>query len=177
MKRCSVEGCDRKYLCRDFCGYHYDKAKRSGALQVKKRQPRQHGTLTMYGNGGCRCVECKAALAAYSRQNKAKRRETDREKWSRSLHAMNLKKLYGVSLDQYEAMLVAQDSKCAICKEPAGLGARQRLCVDHNHETGAVRGLLCFRCNSAIGMLKDDPQMVRRAYTYLLKHLFRPDAA
>ena len=167
MKRCQVEGCDRKYLCKGYCSLHYDRARRSGDPTITKRQPARHGTLNMYGNRGCRCDECKAAQAAYSRGRKAVLRRENPEKWKRDLHSMNLRKLYGIDHDEYDRMLAAQGGACAICKEPPGLGQRNRLCVDHCHETGVIRGLLCFRCNSAIGMLKDDPALVQVALDYL----------
>lgn len=62
-------------------------------------------------------------------------------------------------------MVASQGGVCRICanKPPNG----KRLCVDHDHETGAVRGLLCQKCNTAIGMLNDDPALVERALDYL----------
>lgn len=64
----------------------------------------------------------------------------------------SLKKLYGVTLEQYDKMFVAQSGQCAICGQ-SELG--YRLCVDHNHKTGAVRGLLCHGCNLSLGHLED----------------------
>lgn len=74
---------------------------------------------------------------------------------------------YGVTVEQYESMLAAQDSRCAICRRESD----KPLCVDHNHETGAVRGLLCWHCNIALGKLQDDPEVVRAALEYLLAYL------
>lgn len=55
---------------------------------------------------------------------------------------------YGITLDEYEAMLAAQGGRCAICGKQAG---KRRLSVDHNHATGKVRALLCIGCNVAVG--------------------------
>jgi hypothetical protein len=72
----------------------------------------------------------------------------------------------GVTLEQFEAMMLAQGGVCAICREPPQM---RRLDVDHEHETGRVRGLLCRRCNTAIGKMRDDPKILLRAIAYL-KH-------
>jgi|SRR5579859_6476634 len=75
-----------------------------------------------------------------------------------------LQSSYGISLLDYERLVRDQDNKCAICGQEDNLGW---LSVDHNHETGEVRGLLCRACNAAIGALKDDPDLVRKALEYL----------
>ncbi len=76
----------------------------------------------------------------------------------------HLKRKFGLTLEDYDALLAAQHGGCAICGDPP---AKTALHVDHDHETGVVRGLLCFRCNAAIGNLRDDqllgPAIIRRA--------------
>lgn len=72
---------------------------------------------------------------------------------------------YGLTLEQYAEMEKSQDGKCWICHLPEKLG--QRLSVDHDAETGAVRGLLCRDCNRGIGLLRHDPERLRRAALYL----------
>ncbi len=67
--------------------------------------------------------------------------------------------------EEYETLLKYQGHTCAICNRPEL--SRKRLSVDHCHETGAVRGLLCTLCNTGIGMLKDDPLLVLQALKYL----------
>ncbi len=61
-------------------------------------------------------------------------------------------------------VFAAQNGVCAICSRPPG---KRRLAVDHWHTTKAVRGLLCVQCNTAIGKLNDDPELLRRAIAYL----------
>jgi hypothetical protein len=73
-----------------------------------------------------------------------------------------LKKVYGISLADYEAMFERQGGACAICKRTG-----VTLCVDHCHLTGQVRGLLCTQCNCAIGLCRDDPALLRAAAEYL----------
>ena len=78
-----------------------------------------------------------------------------------------LRRTHGISVDEYERRLMAQGNKCAICGTPAKSGERISLDVDHDHETGAVRGLLCNSCNQGLGYLRDDPARLRAAATYL----------
>ena len=73
--------------------------------------------------------------------------------------------VYGITIEQYGEMLEAQGGVCAICREPCPSG--KNLAVDHCHETGAVRGLLCARCNSGIGQFLDSPDRLRAAIGYL----------
>lgn len=72
---------------------------------------------------------------------------------------------YGLTEADYEAMQIAQGFRCAICHSTPPPG--ERLAVDHCHDTGAVRGLLCRRCNTGIGLLRDDPQILSAAVAYL----------
>jgi hypothetical protein len=64
-------------------------------------------------------------------------------------------------------MLAAQDERCAICRSPDWPGKDSRPHVDHDHETGRVRGLLCGLCNNGLGQFKDDPARLRAAADYL----------
>jgi len=79
-------------------------------------------------------------------------------------------KAYGLTDADYRAMVEAQASRCAICEQPERIvrnGELEPLCVDHDHQTGRVRGLLCRTCNSALGKFKDSPEMLRRALAYM----------
>ncbi|MFE1192932.1 endonuclease VII domain-containing protein [Streptomyces olivaceoviridis] len=87
----------------------------------------------------------------------------------------NLAANYGLTVADYHALLRSQGGVCAICgkDEPNAhgrTGKQFRLSVDHCHQTGAVRGLLCQKCNRAIGLLGDDPVLMRKAISYLLRH-------
>lgn len=70
---------------------------------------------------------------------------------------------YGISTAQYEQMLVNSGGVCEICRK----SCRRRLNVDHDHGSGAVRGLLCDNCNRALGYFRDDPEILRVATKYL----------
>lgn len=71
---------------------------------------------------------------------------------------------YGISADDYDAILTAQDGCCFACGERS---TTSRLTVDHDHATGVVRGLLCGSCNLALGKLQDSPEILRRLADYL----------
>lgn len=80
---------------------------------------------------------------------------------------------YGITTQQYEDMVVAQNGVCAICKKSESQmlnNKKKRLAVDHCHDTGEVRGLLCGACNSAIGLMGEDPSVFMSAIEYLRKH-------
>jgi hypothetical protein len=78
----------------------------------------------------------------------------------------NLRKRYGISAAEYDAMLVRQNNCCAICGS-ATPGGKGTFHVDHCHNTGAVRGLLCNGCNVGLGAFKDNKEALTRAIKYL----------
>lgn len=80
-----------------------------------------------------------------------------------------LKKAYGITIEQYDAMVAAQNGMCPICLGPLA-GSVRRAHVDHCHVTGKVRGILCSNCNSGIGKLQESPAIFNRAATYLESH-------
>lgn len=82
----------------------------------------------------------------------------------RSAHNSHLKKTYGITYEDYETLLAAQGGACAICK---GGTSKRHFAVDHNHKTGAVRGLLCARCNSGLAKFMDKVENVERALEYM----------
>lgn len=76
-------------------------------------------------------------------------------------------KTYGLSKEEVDNMVEAQNGRCAAC---GNLPTPRGLVVDHNHTTGKVRALLCHNCNSSIGYLKDDPNRVLLLFNYLNKY-------
>lgn len=83
----------------------------------------------------------------------------------RNRTANNLRYRYGIELEEYEQMLEDQGGTCYICDNPPG---KYRLSVDHCHESGTVRGLLCHDCNHGLGKFKDNIGLLFRAIKYLL---------
>lgn len=74
-------------------------------------------------------------------------------------------KRYGMTQDDWEMLLLANDSHCPICGKP--FNKKRLACVDHNHKTGHVRGLLCQACNWTIGSMHDNVNWLGNAYIYL----------
>ncbi len=96
--------------------------------------------------------------------NKIENKPADYKKnW---LKNRDLKKNYGITSEVYNAMRMEQDCRCAICGKHE-IENKTRLGVDHCHITKRIRGLLCHSCNLAIGMLKDDVNILTNAIAYL----------
>lgn len=118
--------------------------------------------------------------------NLEKYREIERLSWRSNFHKngqtkrlasmkWRIIKKYGITVCEYEVMYRSQNGACAICNSQleiaaAGRGSRRSACVDHDHVTGKVRGLLCHACNTAIGALQDDIGVIESALQYLRKH-------
>lgn len=79
----------------------------------------------------------------------------------------------GMDRSEYDAMLFAQDFRCAICRSPHPRNASTtRFAIDHCHETDQIRGLLCCPCNRGLGFMGDDPEILYNAIRYLAKRAF-----
>jgi hypothetical protein len=82
---------------------------------------------------------------------------------------------YGVTREQYDKMLAEQGGACAICRSTSTrrrpkAGTVDSFCIDHDHKTGRVRALLCFRCNAGLGLLDDNTDRLRAALAYLERY-------
>jgi hypothetical protein len=101
----------------------------------------------------------------HNAQQRVRRKDPVRKRKERNGH---LRRKFGISIEIYEEMLAAQGGVCGICgREP---NPNISLHVDHDHETGAIRGLTCFRCNQAMGAFAEDPVLLGAAATYLVSH-------
>ena len=92
--------------------------------------------------------------------HRARRQLTRDKAW-----AVRLLKFYALKVSEYWAIFLHQGEHCAICQRATG--GTKHLAVDHDHDTGWVRGLLCTPCNKMLGHLRDDPAAFRRAADYL----------
>jgi hypothetical protein len=84
-----------------------------------------------------------------------------------------LRRRYGITLEEYQEKLSAQNCRCKICGQPPnpdGVRSASRLHQDHDHETGVNRDLLCLSCNFMIGSAHDDPVLLRAAADYVERH-------
>jgi len=107
-------------------------------------------------------------LTCYNKSQSQSRQKWERVRWN-----------FGLTKEQYEAILARQGGVCAICQRPETKTWRggkkvKHLSVDHRHGTTLVRGLLCHKCNLGIGHLGDDPARLSRALRYLLGRLWSP---
>jgi hypothetical protein len=122
--------------------------------------------------------------AAMSQDQKEKRRQQRREYYLRNRQhiidqtrkyeqdhpewkfAGRIKRAYGIEVNDRERILKQQGGKCAICGAPEGTG-RERLHIDHDHDNGRIRGLLCSRCNTGLGYFADNKDRLAAAIDYL----------
>ena len=105
---------------------------------------------------------------AYQRANPDKKRAADK-RWCDAHWERHLRTTYGLVREAYTALLKKQRGACSICRQPETLKKRGRivrLAVDHDHLSGKVRGLLCARCNMALGQFHS-AHLLRRARRYL----------
>ena len=93
------------------------------------------------------------------------------EKYKRSYRASRLKRKYGLTIEQYEAIVESQDGKCLAChKVPSGKAHSSRLHLDHCHTTGRLRGMLCYQCNLALGLVRDDITVLQGLIAHLKRN-------
>ncbi len=85
----------------------------------------------------------------------------------------HLKRTFGIGLDEFEQMFEAQGRVCAICGSPDSKHKNAKFCVDHDHETGLIRGLLCKTCNWMLGHSGDNPDVLRKGADYLERFMQR----
>jgi hypothetical protein len=125
------------------------KSKRCSRCGVKK-------PITDFYNTDAYCKECRAE---YKRSIRDKLRRADRE--------YQLERLYGLSIEEHDKILAEQDEVCAGCGATSFNDKSYHLAVDHDHETGKVRGLLCLKCNRILGLADDNPEILRNLADYL----------
>lgn len=138
----------RKF-CSEACRHEFRNEQRRFRTREERRC--ECGAKPVNKTGRPNCAECRAQ----------KRQQQARE---RVLH------VYGISGHDYDRLLDLQDGRCAVCRTREPGRKSQVFAVDHDHVTGQVRGLLCYNCNSAIGLLHDDPKLLRVAVRYVERH-------
>ncbi len=139
----------------------------------RQTKPFKAFTKTTKGGWQWRCRACQSAYRKERRRSGIE--QAYRLKTKPRLKDRWLRKRFGITLEQYEIMLKAQDGKCAICgRSENGRGCRggvKDLAVDHDHKPdGKIRGLLCSPCNQGIGLFKDNPELLEKAIAYLRRH-------
>jgi hypothetical protein len=147
--------------------------------------PCKCGVLDRLPNGRCRpCNRKHPAEYVRSPDNKEKKRVRDQRRHERrmrspeeraKMRAAALKRNYNITPEEYDALFQKQGGVCAICGQPETamdkrLGRQRNLHVDHDHETGKVRALLCSNCNQGLGHFKDSLRLLAAAFFYLEQH-------
>lgn len=134
------------------------------------------------------CSNCKLCTSAYSRSDKGKasrdrfyakhqvRRRQAASDWDHAnpgkIKAWKLRKRcakFGITTERYFALISAQEGRCAICRIDFST-RKYAPAIDHCHKSGKVRGLLCLNCNSGIGKLREDVQILQKAIAYIESH-------
>lgn len=119
------------------------------------------------------CKSCdKKALSIWRINNRDKLRAHCRNWYKKNKcvrREYSIKTRFGITTKQYENMLHDQGYKCGICGKNQSL-FKKRFSIDHNHETGKIRGLLCPQCNVALGLFKDNQEILISAAKYVTKH-------
>lgn len=164
---CSIDGCGKRAKSRSWCGMHYYRWAKYGSTELPRSE---------YGacEGMKKCRKCAQTLSVqfFTPSQKA---ADGLASWCRSCHSVislkyrntvGLQRKYGITAEEYADMVARQNGVCCICGKPPQ-GKYTRLSVDHCHKTGRVRGLLCNRCNRAIGLFEDDPRLITVAAAYL----------
>ena len=120
---------------------------------------------------------CKECVKQYTDENKETVRKyksdyyyANREKYIERDRKNSLKRKYNVTVEWYEAQLKKQNGKCMICGTTESGGNSSAFHVDHNHETGQIRDLLCRPCNTGIGLFKENTELLKKAIEYVNRH-------
>ena len=121
------------------------------------------GTRTGY-QYWCKECENKANKKRYKPKPRKKHIPKTKEEIAYNAKVRMLKYRYGLTMEQYNSMYTG---KCEICENPYDLGGYKGLCVDHDHNTGEVRGLLCTSCNTFLGKYENNPRIIDNMKAYL----------
>lgn len=188
---CQIDGCGRKHVARGLCGAHYHRLSRHGdplgggpARKKLPSRPANEVGAKVCGRCGTEkslddfyddirnlkdgkhgsCKKCHSSSSYESRKKTGKGIGKDANR------TRNLKK-HGMTKVEYDNMVAAQGGLCALCGEPPSRTSHGsfRLVVDHDHNTGEIRGLLCNTCNLGLGHFRDDPRKLALAIKYLDK--------
>jgi hypothetical protein len=153
LPECTKDGCSEPVKAKGLCKTHYQRLLRHGHTRYRNRKTPPKPCMIetcdnhLYAKGLCH--------AHYIKQRK----------WQSS----------GIDAARYQEMLHDQGGVCAVCAQPErapdkASGKIRDLAIDHDHDTGVVRALLCSNCNRALGLFGDNPGLIDAAKAYLAKH-------
>lgn len=108
-----------------------------------------------------RCKDCDSkARQQWHRRNPERAKASGRNR--------HIKSVYGITTEDYNLILSKQNNVCAICSKEETAKGKFKLAIDHCHETNSIRGLLCNKCNRALGLFGENPDVIQRAKDYVL---------
>jgi len=161
---CREDGCEARTASRNLCARHYGLQYRNGTLPGRPPVTRHVLSNVDTEARTATCSVCGLTRVSIRRGRNecmtVRQRHIEGYKRGEKLRAK-----YGISVADFEAMEGSQCGKCAICSCMPGA-----LVVDHDHATGGVRQLLCGHCNTALGFLRDNPNIALSAAAYLISH-------
>ncbi len=131
--------------------------------KITKEQKKSESDNTKF------CIDCKKIKPLFEFAFNSKGRKFSQAHCLECQKERSLQRLYGISLADYDKMFKGQNGECKICgtKEISNV-QHGRFDVDHNHETGKIRGLLCHKCNTFLGHFNDDIEILAKAIQYLI---------
>ena len=174
-KSCSFTNCGRPFRARGLCSGHYQQVRRGQELTPLGETRGDALRISAVTRDGFKvCSNCRREKP-FSAFYAWRRHSTGLQAWCKSCMAdrdrsHHYQTSYGLTQSDVESMIESQGGLCAICGERPEDRIRLGLVVDHCHETGAVRGMLCSNCNRAIGLFGDRVETVMSATSYLLAH-------
>jgi len=110
--------------------------------------------------------QCNSCRVKYNKEY----RENNRDKFLMVERKSRLKTTYGITPERYDEMFKEQNGRCKICEAEKPGGRTKLFFIDHCHKTDTVRGLLCMRCNTGLGLFMDNPKFLGQAVKYLLEN-------
>lgn len=168
---CTTVGCTRPVKCSGLCGacyiakYRREHPEKQAESDKKYRESHREEVAARKRKYQ---QDNKEAVNAYHRDWAKRNPERIAKYNSTFVRDWRLKDEYDLSLADYEALLLKQGGKCAICERVgSGVDTHKYFHIDHDHKTGQVRGLLCQPCNAGIGLLQDNPELVLIAADYV----------
>lgn len=179
MKFCNAKECDRKSYAKGYCDKHYRRVKKTGtAEKTSFTQKECHSTECKRGSkskGLCdmhyRRFKKTGTFKKIDRRQACKMEGCENKHLAKSLcythYWMNAKK---INIDHEANLLIKNhNGLCDICGTEKPGYAGRRLCIDHDHSTGIVRGMLCQKCNVGLGNFNDNLELLEKAIKYLKK--------
>ena len=164
---CSIDGCETPHVARGWCRAHYDRWWRLGEIGLAGLRRRPSDPVA-FSKVCSRCGIDKPKTEFYADRSPT---GIPRNLDGRASHCkvcagvqtreLRRRRLYGMPLGTYDRLVAEQDGRCPICND------QTKLVVDHDHDTGRVRALLCDPCNRLLSIADESPDVLRRAADYL----------